>query len=389
MKKIITFLLVFLMIPAFSQNEKKIKKAVKTYNEGKVEKGISMMQKITYSDNSSKNWNMLVTMYYYRYIQAKENNSNEISKLLMQSLTSEDNTFEISYSDVDAAFNDLINKSREACLNSESTTASQFIRNLLVDEIPDSNVVDEALEVYEKAEKLFMAKDYKNAKILYLQAKKIKPDFYKATIYTGDCFWTLEDMDSAIYYFKEGIAMQPNLLEPRKYLVDAFAFNKQDEEAKKECYNALFLYPDESMFVKYADLVENNNKKFNKHWIKRACWPNSMEYTGNQTTDKNWSIYQNAKNDIKDFCDSNGIINKPTNLTKSKYLEVYSWEKMLSTTSNLPDELLFAKKMSDKGYLDCYVFLSCFQYDFFPQYLDFVKENKNRIIYYIENFLVE
>jgi hypothetical protein len=183
--------------------------------------------------------------------------------------------------------------------------------------------------------------------------------------------------------------MHSDLLEPRKYLADALGFCRRNEEAKKECIEAIYIYPDQSMFMKYEDLVERDGRKFNKHWVKRGCEINVIPWTESKTKNPVWANYQAAKNEIKEYCDSSGIIVKPNSLTKSKYLEVYSWEKMLNSSNQLPDELIFAKKMANEGFLDCYVFISVFHFDLYSQYTDFVKNNKDRIKTYIETYLTQ
>ena len=371
----------------FGQTNKKVEKAVKIYNSGKIDKAIPIMEKIVEKESSDDNWNILINMYYHRYEYAKENTLNGAVVAIGKSMGA--NMKHKSYTSSDICFNDLILKCREASLYSQSTRASQLIRNYLVDYTADTIISEEAKKEFETGEEYFNKKDYSNSKIHYQKAISLKPDYYKATIYLGDSYWYLENMDSAIYYFRKGIEMNPDLLEPRKYLVDALGYSQKNEEAKKECLEAIFIYPDQSMFMKYSDILKREDKKLNKHWIKRGCEINNISWTETKTKDPIWTIYQDAENKIKEYCDSNGVIIKSNTLTKTKYLEVYSWETMLNSSTQLPDELLFAKKMEAKGFLDCYVFLSTFHFDLYSQYTNFIKENKDRIKTYIETYLIE
>jgi hypothetical protein len=108
-----------------------------------------------------------------------------------------------------------------------------------------------------------------------------------------------------------------------------------------------------------------------------------------KTTDPAWMYYQKAKDEIKSYCDSTGIIVKDCPLTQSKYMEVYAWEKMLKSAPTVPANLAFAKKMADAGYLDCYIFISVFHFDLYDQYADFVMHNMDRVKKYVDTYLTE
>lgn len=390
MKRIISLLTIVLFTQiVFGQSNKKVQKAIDLFNDGKMGKAIEMMEKIKDKDPSDANWNVLVNMYSHQYEYYRQNSTKLLTDQLMESLNSKKKKKVIYFTDPKSYFNIFINKCREANLFSQSSLASQYLRNYLVDYNPDTAIADTAKEEFKTAEDFFYKKDYLNAISHYEKALSLQPDYYKAVIYLGDCYWYIENMDTAIYYFKKGIQMHPDLLEPRKYLTDALAFCYKNEEAKNECLNAIYIYPDIAMFAKYAELVDRDKKSFNNHWIKRNCGINRITMVEYPTKDKTWKAYQEAEKDVKDYCDSLGIITKPNTVTKSKYLEVYSWEHMLKETKPLPEEFAFAKKMADEGFLDCYVFISEFHYDFYDQYLDFVKNNKDKIKKYIETYLVE
>lgn len=385
MKYLLTITLIVFSTLLFSQMELPHEKAVSVFESGDMEKGVNMMRKVVEKNPNQQNWEILVNMYYARFLKTSENKTKAIADAIMEGLVTRKKKIVVVAS-IDY-FIDLMNVCREISLYYQSERASQLLRTFLVDSRPDTAITENAEEEFKKAEKFFSKKDFNNCKIHYLKAIEYQPDYYSATIYLGDSYWYLKQMDSAIYYFKKGIAMQPNMLEPRKYLVDALNYNKQYKEAKKECLDALYIYPDVGMLMRLVDLYYEEGKSFQKRWIKRGCTVNSVDSKTQKVKDKFWKIYKNAQDEIKIYCDSNGIITKPNTLTKSKYMEVYSWEKMLNSKKELPEEFAFAKKMQDAGYLDCYVLFSLFHYDLYPQYTEFVKDNKERIFIYIETFL--
>jgi len=81
------------------------------------------------------------------------------------------------------------------------------------------------------------------------------------------------------------------------------------------------------------------------------------------------------------------IITQPNPLTSAKYLEVYAWEEMLNNSDS--NDLAEARRMQKEGYLDCYVLVTCYHYDFYNQYIDFVKNNPDKVVEYYEKFLVD
>ena len=286
-------------------------------------------------------------------------------------------------------FEDLLLKCKTATLYSQSSLASQLLRTYNIDKHQTSVVADKAKNEFYIAEDFFKLKDYPNTKLHYQLALRISPDYYKATIYLGDTYWHLNKLDSAIYYFKKGIELQPASIEPHIYLLEALIALKKNDEVKNEFENALAVYPDIMLFNKMVNFYKQQGVSVNKHWIKRACPVNVMGIAAEQTTNTTWLVYQSAKEDMHYFCDSDGIIQDANPLTTSKYLEVYSWEKMLNNVNPLPKEFGFAKKMYDAGYLDCFVFISDFHFDCYEQYKDFVLNNKGKIKKYVETYLIE
>ncbi|HXC05325.1 MAG TPA: tetratricopeptide repeat protein, partial [Bacteroidia bacterium] len=245
----------------------------------------------------------------------------------------------------------------------------------------------EARKYFHAAEDSFTHKKYSDAILLYRNAIQTYPDFYQASIYLGDCYWYKGNMDSAEYYFRKGIARCPDLLEPRKYLVDALAFRKKNEEAKTACIAAICIYPDISMFMKYRDLVKRDGKKFSDHWMSRKFDLNTCEKQ-DELKEKYWKTYRKAKEDVSAYCGKDGIL-AANSITKQKYLEVYCWEKMLNSEQEVPEEFAFARKMMEAGYLDCYVFISLFHQDVYTQFADFAKHNQSRVGEYFQKYLTE
>jgi tetratricopeptide (TPR) repeat protein len=385
MKSLFSIAFVLFSVLVYAQDP--VKDAVDEFKKGEIDKGIKMMNKIVEEDGSNDNWSLLVDMYYYRWDYAKNVASGNLAALIGKTMGAD--MKEVKYASPATCYEDMIKACLAANNYSQSPRASQIVRTHFIDHNPDTLVTEKAVKEFDTAEDFFEKKDYAKAKQHFLAAIKIDPGYYKATIYAGDMYWYLEDMDSACYYFRKGIAMQPTLLEPRKYLVDALGFQKKNADAFKECLEAIYIYPDQSMFMKMADLVKRNGKKFNLHWIKRGTLANSMVNETKKTNDKTWQLYVDAKKDVEGYCSKEGLLMPSNSVTPTPYLEVYSWEKMLKNSKSLPNEMRFAEQMMKDGYLDCYVLLSMNTQLLYGQYKHFVANNKEKIKKYIETYLIE
>jgi tetratricopeptide (TPR) repeat protein len=361
------------------------KSAISEFNKGEKEKAIKMMRKEIERSNQESDWDVLVKMYQERMNALQE---DPVAKAGAAALTNSEDKEEkkkkggLTYAEAEK---DLIGAAKEATRMSQSATASALVRIYLVDYLPDSAVSDEAKKSFKEGEAAFGKKDYKGAVEAYRKAVAKSPEYFKATIYLGDAYWYLEQMDSAEFYFRKGIARCPDLLEPRKYLVDVLTAAKKNEEAKKACIDAICIYPDISMFAKYQKLLRLDGMRLDMHWMPRDFELNAC---GEQKAikDKNWKLYRDAKKDVESFCTKGGVLSA-NSVTKQKYLEVYCWEKMLKGSDKLPPEFDFAKQMMQEGYLDCYLFICLFHQENYPQYVDFVKNNKQRVKEFMEKYI--
>jgi tetratricopeptide (TPR) repeat protein len=369
MKNIIYGLLLLMsmqaQMSAQTKEEKKIDAAITLFNADKQVEGVAAMQKIVSSDKSKEdNWDILIKMREQHYLSAAQNGAKNARALFIE----------------------YVNTCREAELYAYTQQATIRLRNFFVDYVVDTLVSDSAQAVFNKAETFFGKKNYSKSADLYRQAMQIQPDFYKASLYLGDSYWLLEELDSAELYFKKAIERCPDLLEPRKYLVDAYMDGKKTNLALEAIIDAICVYPDRSMMVRLSNLGEAlHDKKTDIHWVARGAFPNIMDIPQEKPKDKLWLIYHQAEAEIAPYCNEAGLIVKANTLTKTKYMEVYCWEKMLKSTKKLPKELAFAKKMMDEGWLDCYVFTTMFHFDFYLQFRYFIQSNAGRI----RQFLLE
>lgn len=361
-----------------AQQSKKMDKLVKLYFKGKEQKAIEKLWKLARENDEIAYWNGLMDMTKYRYDHAWD----DMYSMLFSGETN------IVLPDRQAYFSQYINACRQADLAMINSRSSQLLRNHLVDYYPDTAVADSAKKEFDLAEEDFIEQDFNSALNHYYKAVEIQPDYYQAVMYLGDSYYAMEVMDSALIYFRRASEMHPDLLEPRKYISDALANLNETEASRQAALETFYIYPDVAMFWKYADLVETQGKTFDRHWIKRGSPINSTIVNAYTTSDPVWASYQSAKEELLPFCDSNDVVVMRNKYSNADYLEVYSWEKMLVKHPDVP-EFAFAHKVMMEGYLDCFVFISQFHYDLYPQFKHFAANNRDRIKYYLENYLTE
>lgn len=382
--------------------DKKLAKANKFIDKNKVEKADKYLdQFLKKHPRFGEGWDLLVKIRYYSYIQSKKQRLNftvttknkegnevedSLSNLLKEILN--------SYDPAKVAFNKFKYTMRKALLYSDDAFyTSSYLRIFLVDQEIDTNISEKAVDYFKQAEEQFMDKNYNDAANLYKDAIDEDPNYYKAYLYLGDSYYFMEYYLEAAKIFKKVIKKFPRELEPRKYLVDAYAMEGLYKKALEEAIKAMAVYPDLSMVLKLKNAVYKTDQHLSLRWTPRSVFPNRIEADDNGINKYRpeheikpsgpWVYYVNAFEKIKKYCDSSGIIVKDNKLTGSQYMEVFSWEEMLKNSN---DPILNeARRMQNMGYLDCYVLVTCFHYDFLDQYLDFARNNKDKIeAYYHE-----
>lgn len=410
---LIVFCILFICPGSFGQTnqlDKKLETASEMLNDNKADDAEKYVLKIL-DDNPDygDGWDLLGMIRYQQYlnskstegitanftISSKDEKGNDVkpeNDSLMQQLSSLLKKISLPK----MAFSKYMYTLRKATLMSrEAWKSSAYLRIANVDVNVDSAVNKKALKYYQEAETEFAEKNYGKAATLYGRAIEEQPNFYKASMYMGDCYYATKDYTDAVTSFKNAKQKFPYLLEPSKYLTDAFAKLGLYDKALEEAIRSTTIYPDYSMLQKLEDIAYLNYQTVNIKWTQRGVFPNKITDTTNndinQYSDKEdmkpegpWKFYKAAYDKILPYCNNEGVIVKPNPLTKAKYLEVYSWEEMLKNSSDpILDE---ARRMQQANYLDCYVMISCFHYDLYGEYQEFARSNSDRIFAYFKAF---
>lgn len=390
-------LLAFLPLHVSAQltkSEMKIyKKSEKLYNKNKYSDAIEKFEPLVYAHPNECNvWGVMLKYQQAKYVTTKNMFAN-----LSFTVSDDDTSSEASKQMMRELADMISNMPKYQYLGSLKTSvlrcrndynAQIILRALTVDirNNPDTAISNVAKDHVSTAEESFQQGDYENAIKYFKKALAKQPDYYQAIVHLGDCYYAQKKYDKAAEYFKNAATKWPKMLEAHKYLTDALLEQGDYEDAMDACLKGIMCYPMDDMFERYEKASKETTGSFDRRWIVRgakvASWNKQYFYT-ELPVEGSWLIYDSAKSDIKAYCDSTtGIITKENDITKASYLEVYAWEKMLKTAEG--SEFDFAKKMRDKGFLDCYVLISLFQVDLYDQQQDFVTKNPEKVKEYMK-----
>ncbi|MFT5513641.1 MAG: tetratricopeptide (TPR) repeat protein, partial [Bacteroidia bacterium] len=278
---------------------------------------------------------------------------------------------------------DALNEATLYCNDLKLESAMRIMRTEFVDKkYPvDTNITEDAKEVYKEAEQSFWAKNYNEAAGLYAESVDLDSTYYKARLYLGDSYYHLEEYSRAAPIFNECAERFPNLLEPQKYYADALEGMEQWEKALDAAIEGLLRFPEVGMFSRCSDYAEKMGKEFEQEWIPKQCPVNvatdtvEIETMNLEQYPEYWEYYVEAKGKIARYTDKDGMLST-NSLTDYMTLEAYCWDHMLERADKDIEELAFARKMKAAGYLEPYVLISLFHYDLFDQYKAYIAGHK-------------
>ncbi len=409
-----TFVLVLIVNFSLAQSnpeDKKLDEAYKLIKKEKYKEADSYLEKVLVdAPNYAPGWVLLSKLRYKEYEDAKK--SDNLFGNIAVSVKDKDGKEKKDGDSLSTALLSLLQNIspsktaldkyyytlRRATLTcNECDRACAILRATFIDVDVDTMIGKKALRYFNEAEQEFGKKNYEASAKNYKRALEEQPNFYKAALYLGDSYYFTENYELAALAFKDASNKYPFLLEPRKYLVDAFYKQKLYEKCTDECMEAMKVYPDYMIASRLEDGLYYQNKKLNVKWMPRGTFPNKINDTSSKNLNKYlpkepfienkcWEYYINAAKKVTKYCNKKGIITELNDITKQRYLELYSWEEMLKNSND--ESLKEAKRMKEEGFLDCYVMVTCFHHDIYDQYKDFVFRNKERIALYFKKYIV-
>jgi tetratricopeptide (TPR) repeat protein len=390
-------------LPGFAQmdkpNAKKLKKVTKLYKKKKyLEAGLLTREVINDYPINENLWNLYNQVMYANYSTSKSLFNGLSSAVESEDVRSEERI----RSGLDAFFKKPMYDYYNAIYYSSmclpyNTRSGSLLRTIYVDGryFTADSVATESNEFFIKGEKEFRAKNFQKAVHYYQKSYDADTSNYMALLAVGDSYSAMKYLGQAAVCFRRAIKMQPKLNVPLKHLADVLLKKGEYEQALDIAKQSLLVYPEEAMMLQIYTILnkQNSGKNFQRNWILRLAPVNTVIDTNRRThffdDILHFEHYVKAKKGAEIIYESTGIRRPGIGESQEKYLEVYSWKKMLDATAGEDVPALdYARKMESVGMLAPYVFISLFNVDCYSQYRDFIDHNKELAARYINDFLI-
>lgn len=226
-------------------------------------------------------------------------------------------------------------------------------------------------------------RDYAMAEETFLEVLREMPEYYRARMMLGACYYLQGKMGKAINELNEASTSKTKMPDACLWLTDVYIAQNRLNEARETCVEGIMRFPSAALFNRLQKIDSALGHKFDRHWVSRDYAINTWKLKSDKApTDLVWKPYRQSLDRIRPYCDSSDIIVRPNDYTTSKYMEVYGWEQLLRY--NKSPEFDIARKMQAKGFLDCYVLISMFHADLYRQQQHLVRANPDKVKQYLE-----
>lgn len=367
---------------------KAFEKSKSLYNKGKYDKAIETLNKVLYAHvHDEQLWQHRVLYEKTRYDVAFQ---KDIQYIIKKAQKPGGATIDVKK----LASLKYRDEMLFACYGATLYAPKQDLASLMLHEnyiepSVDTLVGEQAKKYLEKGNEAQADKNNSEAIRQFEKAYREDTTYYTAAANMAYAYYQDDKFEKAVEWFRIASRLQPEMLEPKFYIVEIYMDRKQWQNAYDACLDAMIQYPFTGYFTRMERICENLNKTFKPHWMERDYFPAMLSIPNQeQAKEQPWSFYTGAKDKIAGYCNEDGIVNKSNTLTESKYLEVYSWEYMLKKSDDNSKEFGFARRCEEQGYLDCFAMFSMYHITFSEQYQHFRDNNRDRLKAYIETQLV-
>jgi hypothetical protein len=234
-------------------------------------------------------------------------------------------------------------------------------------------------EKYAEASSLFHEGNFPEATQLVEEILNQKEDIFPALLLAGDLYYMMGKDSMAQKKYAKAVMLFPHKSEGYARLAELNYHKGKYTHAAARIIEAIMVYPQHAYWRFLEMVLQKTGREFNRQWIRREVFPATTSRVFEEIVAKEktpWWHYQAAKMDVYGYFDTKGI-GRPNEKTNERYLEVYTWKRMLDKTGF--DKFLFARAMNLIGYLDCYVLISLFHHDVYGQFADLVKRNPEKV----------
>ncbi|MFM2387398.1 MAG: hypothetical protein RL660_2155 [Bacteroidota bacterium] len=281
----------------------------------------------------------------------------------------------------------LIDAAREISLSVENCdSAAAILYRHYVDTFAKTVKYNQAaIDKVDEADERFLIMEYAPALTLYDEAMGIQPDYFEAYLKMAEAYAKLREDSMAVVYYKAAIELRPQSTAPYFAFANYWYRIGEFQESLDNTLQCILLYPERKFFSMWASIAQQTAHEFKSQWVPRPVFPilAGRDIDEILAEDKSpWQHYQAAKSTYGVYSDSTGIMRK-NEISGEEYLEVNAWLAMLDSTKDLK-QFEFARHMRKIGYLDCYVLVSLFHHDLYPQYEHLIKNHQKKVQAYLK-----
>jgi tetratricopeptide (TPR) repeat protein len=140
-------------------------------------------------------------------------------------------------------------RARSLLLRAKELGAQSNLMEILLEKIPESGELSEFStrqevdEAVREGEAAYATSDFAKAIACYQRALELDPRNYSATLFTGDVYFSMNQMDQAGKWFERAIQIDPNRETAYRYWGDALLKEGKLEEAKERFIQAIVAEP--------------------------------------------------------------------------------------------------------------------------------------------------
>jgi tetratricopeptide (TPR) repeat protein len=268
----------------------------------------------------------------------------------------------------------------------------------------------EAKSAMDAGEAAFAKGDFTDAIALYQKALTIEPTNYNATLFIGDCYYRLRDLERAGEWFSRAIALNANIETAHRYWGDALLAAKKPDEAKAHFIDAFLAEPyNQNARTGLSQWGQATGARFGRPVItppatveKTATGnaitvdPSSLAAPSDGTSGKAaWLMYSLARAQWQNDEFAKRFPNEPA-YRHSLAEEVFAFARLIAFADEQESkgqpvsdpQVATIRDLRDRGMLEAYVLLHAADAGIARDYPQYRAEHRDRLQAYVESMIV-
>ncbi len=254
-------------------------------------------------------------------------------------------------------------------------------------------------KMYGKAENFFAKNQYYEASKLYLKVIEEEPEFSRAYLHLGDCFFESNDFNQALKAYRMAARLAPLDASTHRFAADALMRLRRPEEAQRSLMASLLADPGYPLV--WGDLERESAQRFERHadvipidlMLAEAIHYDDLVKGLSPSTAPAWQTYLDMKLRWRERVFPEEFPGEPYRYTAREERACLTglaeiWGDMKLGDPELKDpELDFLRQLHLDGQLDTFVFLELFSELLRPDFETWKKENAGKVESYLKDYV--